>query len=382
MSRRMLVIGCYGCGNRGDDAILQGICSLFPEWEITAFNGAFEDVSEYLPVRTVSCRMNEGASFSVICSLVWQLFSLIREVYHSDAVVYGGGSLIHDLTPYNLPFQFFWVRLAKLLGKKVYFFSIGIGPVKTKAGKKLCRRNLLRSEGVFVRDQRGFEICKGLEIWKAKITADAAFAICSQSSCREKALEYMHVEAHKYICVTACQWFRSENFWKRNQLDFSEETENLAFCIMEIYRELHMPILFVPTVADDILLGRQVEKLAPGVDFRLCPDHWNTNWMAAMIENSYLLIGMRMHSIIMAARQGVPFAAIIYDEKVNQLLYMMAMEQYGVALESITPEILLKLIRNIREKYSSIQKQLLMASGRFSHSVRKSAAVIKGELGI
>lgn len=377
MIRKMIVIGCYGCGNRGDDAILQGICSLFPEWEITAFNGEFEDVSVYLPVRTVSCRMNEGASLSVIFSLMRQFFPLVREIYRSNVVVYGGGSLIHDLTSYNLFFQFLWAWLARIFGKQVYFFSIGVGPVETKIGKKLCKRNLYKSEGVFVRDERGFRICKELGLGNVKKTADAAFAYYERSRYRDDVLRHMNVKSTKYICVTACQWFHSENFWRRNRLDFSEETENLALCIKKIYKGLHMPILFVPTVAEDISLGRQIKSMIPESDFRVCPDNWNACQMAAIIENSYMLIGMRMHSIIMAARQGVPFVAIIYDEKVHQLLKLMNMEQYEIALESMEPEELLNLVRQIQSEYAPIHEKLITVSGKFLHWVQECASVVK-----
>ena len=49
--KKMFVMGSYGCGNRGDDAILQSICALFPDWDITAANGTYEDISKHLPVR-------------------------------------------------------------------------------------------------------------------------------------------------------------------------------------------------------------------------------------------------------------------------------------------------------------------------------------------
>ena len=48
MAKKMFVMGAYGCGNRGDDAILQSICQLFPNWEICATNGAYENVGACL----------------------------------------------------------------------------------------------------------------------------------------------------------------------------------------------------------------------------------------------------------------------------------------------------------------------------------------------
>ena len=112
-NKKMFVIGAYGCGNRGDDAILQSICELFPNWEICATNGRDCDVSAFLPVKTVRCILNEGFSIPVLFLMIKDAFVMMYEIARADVLVFGGGSLIHDLTPYNLPFLFFWHRQNK-----------------------------------------------------------------------------------------------------------------------------------------------------------------------------------------------------------------------------------------------------------------------------
>ena len=102
MAKKMFVMGAYGCGNRGDDAILQSICQLFPNWEICATNGAYENVGAFLHIRTVPCRLNEGFSLSILGSMIKDSFRLLREIAKADLLMFGGGSLVHDLTPYNL----------------------------------------------------------------------------------------------------------------------------------------------------------------------------------------------------------------------------------------------------------------------------------------
>lgn len=78
-------------------------------------------------IRTVPCRLNEGFSLSILGSMIKDSFRLLREIAKADLLMFGGGSLVHDLTPYNLPFLFFWQMWAKLFGKKVCYFSMGVG---------------------------------------------------------------------------------------------------------------------------------------------------------------------------------------------------------------------------------------------------------------
>ena len=79
--KKMFVIGAYGCGNRGDDAILQGICELFSGWDICVTNGSYSDVSQYLPVQTVPCRLNEGFTLSVLMSMVKNSLKMMGKIF-------------------------------------------------------------------------------------------------------------------------------------------------------------------------------------------------------------------------------------------------------------------------------------------------------------
>lgn len=350
MKKSIFVLGAYGCGNRGDDAILQSICELFPEWEICAANGSYCDVSAFLPVKTANCRLNEGFSLSVLCSMAKDSLRMFWKIAKSDALVFGGGSLIHDLTPYNLPFLFLWHLWAKMLRKKVFYFSMGVGPVKTPFGKKLCRWFLSGADGLFVRDQRGFEICQQLGLANACMTADAAFAVQTKNQCGKRTLRDLGLEEKNYLCVTASQWFQSSNFWKKDSMDFSAQIENFAACVKAAGEQLHLPIVFVPTVMHDGSLGETLQAKLTGMDFRMVPVQWNCKEMAEIVENAAFLLGVRMHSLIFAARQSVPFLALVYDEKVRQLLRILKMEQYSLPLETVTAQ-------QVQEKLTVIMEQ-------------------------
>ena len=377
MNKRMLVIGCYGCGNRGDDAILQGICALFPEYEISAFNGKYQDVSKLFGIKRVPCRLNEGFSVSVLLSLIRQFPGIIRAVLRSDVVLYGGGSLIHDLTKYNLPFHFMWSKLAGIMGKRVYYFSMGVGPVRTRRGMRLCRSEFEKCNGVFVRDKRGLAICRKLGLSKVMLTADAAFAVEQKSVCGGVVLRELDLEQGSYVAVTGCQWFQSENFWNRANMDFSDDIRDFADVLMEVDGSLRKTMVFVPTEKEDYQLGVQLKTLLKSIDFKVAPIEWDTKKISAVIENSYILIGMRMHSIIMAARQRIPFVALIYDGKVRELLKMMGMEQYGIDIEDMKKSDVVDLVKDIESEYGEIQCELGEVAAEFREKVYSSAKLVK-----
>ncbi len=371
--KKMFVMGSYGCGNRGDDAILQSICALFPDWDITAANGTYEDISKHLPVRGISCRLNEGFSLSVLGSMIKDSFRILAAIAKSDLLMFGGGSLIHDLTPYNLPFLYFWQCWAKLLGKKVCYFSMGVGPLKTSFGRSLSKFFLKRADSVYVRDYRGYGLCEELNITNAVLTADAAFAVKTKNQAQGRTLEELGLKEKEYFCVTGSQWFKSSNFWNRANMDFSKETEKFASQIRAVSQELKLKPVFVPTVMHDEVLAQNLKAYLEDLDFMIAPSDWNCKQMAEIVENSKMLLGVRMHSIIFAARQGVPFIALIYDEKVQQLLKYLGMEELALPLEKADEKTVLEHLKILQENEREISDKLKSITGQLEEKVVKSA---------
>ena len=373
--KRIFVIGSYGCGNRGDDAILQSICEQFPQAKISATCGSYERVSSFLPVKDVPCRLNEGFSFSVLLSMLKDSFIMLKEVWCCDTLMFGGGSLVHDLTPYNLPFLYLWQTMAMIFRKKVCYYCMGVGPLQKKWSRKLSRFYLKKADDIFVRDFRGIEICDALGV-KAQLVTDAAFGVKKKNACGGETLRAMQVKEKEYICVTACQWFESSNFWKKDQMNFSEQEHNLAVCIRELSKIKKKKILFVPTVFHDASVGERLQEKLPDVVFQIVPEHWNCKQMAEIIENSYLLFGMRMHSIIFAARQKVPFIALLYDQKVLELLKLLGMEKYGIKMGNMNPENVRITAESVLEHYNEIEALLCKKGDCLEQEVKKISQAI------
>ena len=175
--KRILILGSYGCGNRGDEAILDSIALYFRDCDITATCGKDRRIQGDIPISYIDCRLAEGkVTFEIFLSFVKSVFQLFCKILSVDAVIFGGGSSLHDLKAYNLPF---WLGLqlwANLFGKKTYYVGMGIGPISTGFGKFLCKHFLRHADKVFVRDQRGIDICLSLGLRNIVLANDAAFS--------------------------------------------------------------------------------------------------------------------------------------------------------------------------------------------------------------
>lgn len=375
-SNKIFTIGAYGCGNRGDDAILQAIIENFSLSDITATCGKEKDI-DFLGAKMVRCRLNEGISLKIFFFMIFDSLRMLRILLRSDVLVYGGGSLIHDLTPYNLVFMYFWQFIAQLFRKKVYYFSIGIGPISTETGKKLSRHFLTRAAAVFPRDERGYQICHELGVKNLELTRDAAFMVNRKNQCSGSSLKKENLVSNDYVTVTASQWFSSQNFWKKNSFNFDSQIETLGNALVETIRFLGKRMIFVPTEKRDYLLGEQLRTIINSRDFTVASPELNCKEMAELIENSYMLIGTRMHSIIFASRQGVPFIPLIYDEKVSQLLKLLEMENYAIPLEELSPEVIVNKLNEVEKNYNEIQKNLHKFTSEAGSLIKNSIEIIE-----
>lgn len=139
---RCLLIGNYGVGNLGDEALREYFLRQFDiHWTVVTASPRRPDDVPRLPFGIRSFVMTPW----------WKTLRAFRE---SDAVVFGGGSLFTDAESVFACLLWWWHGfVARLFGKPVFLAFQGIGPFRTTLGR-LCARNTIRAAAfVSVRDE-------------------------------------------------------------------------------------------------------------------------------------------------------------------------------------------------------------------------------------
>ncbi len=111
-----------------------------------------------------------------------RLRAMLRGILWSDVVIVGGGELAQDVSSLlYTPFNLLPLRLAALLGKKTYAWSVGIGQGNELAGwtPGTLKRWLGRCRGVTVRDKPSLDtlIGLGLSASRVKLSSDSTFTL-------------------------------------------------------------------------------------------------------------------------------------------------------------------------------------------------------------
>ena len=160
----ILISGYYGFDNIGDESILRTLITSLrekiPDCSLTVLSHNPASTREKYGVEAVE-RMSPGA--------------ILRAVRQCDMLISGGGSLLQDVTSSkSIHYYLFIIRLAKLLGKKVFIYSQGIGPIDHAFNRRATARALKKADGIVVRDERSAKLLEqiGLPQERIVITAD------------------------------------------------------------------------------------------------------------------------------------------------------------------------------------------------------------------
>lgn len=274
---RVVLVGNYGVGNFGDEALKEYFLRAFPEVEWTVLSakpGAGE-----LPRLPIGVRSFFGTHW-------WKTLGAIKR---ADAVVFGGGTLFTDIE--SVKACVLWgvhAFTARLFRVPIHLAFQGIGPFKTGAGERIARWVVRRAATLSVRDEAS---AVRIAPWRKNTeiiqTFDPVFALFV-----EKKLE--HRAQNVYVLIPRHTSGRSF----LNALNFHET--NLRHVRIEI-------ALFQP---DDPGERRAVDVLRrsyPNANVRTIR---TTDDLMELLSRASHCITERFHGALAAIAAGVPISTV------------------------------------------------------------------------
>ncbi len=314
MTKKVCISGYYGFGNFGDEIILKILVENLKKFdnppEITVFSSNPAKTSLERNVKSVQ-------TFNPI--------EILKELYNSDCLISGGGSLLQDITSKkSLVYYLLVIFAAKIFRKKVIIFAQGIGPVNNKVLACLTRFLLKKSDLVTVRDENSLNLMKKWEVAAFKCS-DPVWNISIQKS---RNPEKIGIQLRD--CPTM-----SDSF-----------LENLSFCINKFYKDKEINILSLQNSFDlDICnrLKNNLNKINSELNVKVIESISNEQ----VIQNICCLkelIGMRYHACLCAIKAGVKVLPLSYDIKVKSLAEEFGLDYIDIENSEITETIFSRFI--------------------------------------
>ena len=297
---RAVLCGYYGKGNGGDEALLATLLQMLPVYvEPIALTATPKVTSQRYGVET--CDRNSALK-------IYQTFQT------SQAFIWGGGSLIQDVTSAASPLYYAGLMgLAQGMGLKTIAWAQGIGPLQRRTTQWIAQRCFTRCDGVSVRDEKSAGLIKDWGI-VGTIAPDPVWALAGQ-----EVKELAPIPTPR-IAVTL----------RSHPLLTPQRLATLTQGLINLQKITGATILLIPfQLSQDLPISQAIHEELPQTSHILKLE--DPRLLKGVFRGVDLAIGMRLHSLIMAAAEGCRCFALSYDPKINQLMEQLDMPGWDLA---------------------------------------------------
>ncbi|MCG6135093.1 MAG: polysaccharide pyruvyl transferase CsaB [Nostoc sp. LLA-1] len=308
---RALLSGYYGKGNGGDEALLATLLQMLPP-HVTpvVLSGNPEATRDRYGVESYN-RM--------------AMLPVLQALRDCDALIWGGGSLIQDVTSTISPFYYGGLMaLAQIMGLKTIAWAQGIGPLKRPPTRWLARQNFQGCTKISVRDRVSADLLAQWQI-PCLLAPDPVWALDSKPvpGLWDLPAPRVAVTLRNHPQLTAA---RLANL-TRALIDFQTATQ--AFILLLPFQK-----------SEDLEIAEAIQPQLKDVSQILCLE--DPQLLKGVYKGVEMVIGMRLHSLIMAAAEGCRCFALSYDPKVNRLMEELEMPGWDLVRLPDDPNIISK----------------------------------------
>ncbi len=174
MKSKILISGSYGTGNVGDEIILDRILDQLKEYDITVLSQGLSYTKKNFPQVKVIEQTPSWEIDRILKDLIrlrfknfWARYQFLLTLIRSDIFWLGGGGLLAEMVPTVLRFYIHQMKLARFFKCKVIIFGVGVGPLKTNAGKKYLQQTIDQCvDHISVRDLESLQLLKEIGVQK------------------------------------------------------------------------------------------------------------------------------------------------------------------------------------------------------------------------
>jgi polysaccharide pyruvyl transferase CsaB len=312
-SFRVGISGSYGGLNLGDEAILKGIVKELRRAlpvEITVFSRDAEDtrqrheVERVVPVRKLSRD------------------EVLPEIQRLDLLILGGGGILFDGEA-----QLFLreVMLAHENRVPVMVYAVSAGPLRDPAVQRLVQDGLSRAAVVTVRERDARKILEEIGLTREiVVTADPALLLepapLAKDSFKREGLD----SGRQLVGVSVREPGAAAP-------DISEQAYHklLADVADFMVDRYDADVVFVPMeprMVDVQHAHAVVARMLRAPRATVLKGDYTSEQLLALMQHFAFAVGMRLHFLIFASLQNVPFVALPYAPKVAGFLEDLKIE--------------------------------------------------------
>ena len=319
-------------------------------------------------IRSPLARMIDVVQASIRLKFLTREKKFLNDTYHeiatSDLVVDRGGPFfaannpLFNLSLYHNAFPLF---IAKRFGVEFGFAPESCGPFASSWSRQLMRNLCEDAAFIMTRDPISKDALMrcGVDRNRILLTLDSAFWVDHNLSEKIKFfMETNNLEPQKFLVVTTRAW-HGDRLKKYHQ-----ELASTINCVIPRYfqKVVLVPNMLDPLgqMGDDLKATKELYSLIEKKEYvSVLDEDLPPNELVGFYGQAGLLLGTRLHSVIMALAAGTPAVAVAYSgHKTQGVMQAVDLPQYTMELDTFNPETALSLLISALSRRTQIQEKI------------------------
>lgn len=304
---RIAISGSYGGMNLGDEAILEVILRDLRaclDAEFVVFSRHPKDTEQRHKVRALPIReMHKD--------------EILEELKKLDLLILGGGGILFDSLVEGFLRDVNW---AKEMGIPVLVYAVSVGPLKAPESKQLVAATLNKVDKITVREGEAKILLHDLGVNQPiEVTADPALLLKPQLFTKEM-LKKEGINPDTPLVGFSVR----EPGSAAPDLNIEQYHAILANAADFMVERFGAQILFVPMERgenkDPQHSHAVISKMANAQRASVLKGEYTSGQVLGLVQHMSFAVGMRLHFLIFAGVQGIPFVPLPYASKISGFL--------------------------------------------------------------
>lgn len=337
MARDVFWSAFVGSDNLGDEAIFSSLL----------YNLRID--TQHIAVTTVNPEKTYKKAGGIKAIDARNPLAIYRSIKQAKVVLMGGGGIIQDQSSLlNFLYFAYQIALAKKFKTPVILNFVGVGPLNKRTSRYILRRIGSIVSLAVVRDVKSKnEISPYLKPGVVHVAHDPVlnFPIVRKNKLGQQA---------PYIVVSIRRWFfsipllpaklarklNSLGIARRNYDRFVVNTAKGLDSFLQDHPSVRLRFASFYDSEDVEVINDVRKQMEESLRTEAPLQDLTESDYTELVGGALFMVGMRFHSLILAAIEGTPFVAISYSPKVSEFARTAGLEHFTLDVNQLDPEVM------------------------------------------